>query len=672
MKGSALSLLSLLLALPALGIAGGRQKPSDNVYDYIVVGSGPGGGPLASNLARAGYSVLLVEAGSDQSSNINSLVTSFFPFAFTDPLLRWDFFAKNYDNQTRTLQHNLLVWRRTDGTFYVGRQPPPGAVQLGIYYPRGGTLGGSSAVNAMNTILPADSDWQKVTELTGDTTWNPAHMRQIFVRVEKNHYLPPGTPGHGFNGYLDTMMRNSSSFWTPETDLVAALAAVSASLGQNPNDIINNLLADVNKLEIARDQKQGIWGSPLHTSATQRRFSSRDYILATDNAVNAQGKPKYPLYLQLSTLATKILFKDVNHPRKKPQAIGLEYLEGRNLYSADPNYNASNPGIPGRAFARKEVIISGGTFNSPQLLKLSGVGPAAELAQFNIPLVAHLPGVGTKLQDNYEVPTVGLAARNFVTTNPPPDPNAPVCTFGAPNDPCVTLWQQGTGPYTVPGALNAIFRKTPFTPNNERDMYLVGGQFAIRGFIPPTDSVNPFGDPPNTFGLSTVKIHPQSTAGTVLLRSGNPRDVPDINFHLFEQNTPGTGSDLEAELDTVKWARRVFASVPPPLGPIVPTEPPCLSPSGTPAADGTCDDAADIEFIKNQIFGHHPTSSCAIGAESDPYAVLDSKFRVRGVRGLRVVDASAFPRVPGAFPVLPTFMLSEKATESVLQDAGSW
>lgn len=74
----------------------------------------------------------------------------------------------------------------------------------------------------------------------------------------------------------------------------------------------------------------------------------------------------------------------------------------------------------------------------------------------------------------------------------------------------------------------------------------------------------------------------------------------------------------------------------------------------------------------NQVFGHHSTCTCAIGADDNPFAVLDSKFRVRGVRGLRVVDASAFPCVPGAFPVIPTFLLSEKATKSVLQDVERW
>ena len=163
--------LSLLAGLAVLASPTHAGNTKDKYFDYIVVGSGPGGGPIASNLAKAGYSVLLAEAGDNQGANVHSEVVSFFPIAYTDPTLRWDFFVRNFANETRNLQHNHLTWRRLDGSFYVGRDPPAGATLLGIHYPRGGTLGGSSAVNAMSTIYPSESDWQNVVGLTGDTTW---------------------------------------------------------------------------------------------------------------------------------------------------------------------------------------------------------------------------------------------------------------------------------------------------------------------------------------------------------------------------------------------------------------------------------------------------------------------------------------------------------------------
>jgi choline dehydrogenase len=162
---------SFITGLALWASTGHAGNNGDKYYDYIVVGSGPGGGPLASNLARAGHSVLLIEAGSDQSNNVNSEIVSLFGVGYTDPTLRWDFFARNFANETRNLQHNHQVWRRVDGSFYVGRDPPPGSTSLGIHYPRGGTLGGSSAINAMSTIYPSESDWRNIVSLTGDASW---------------------------------------------------------------------------------------------------------------------------------------------------------------------------------------------------------------------------------------------------------------------------------------------------------------------------------------------------------------------------------------------------------------------------------------------------------------------------------------------------------------------
>jgi choline dehydrogenase len=165
------SLLALAVACPAAARFCPPRSDNNGTYDYIVVGSGPGGGPIASNLARAGYSVLLVEAGDDQSDNYNSAIPTFFPFGYTDTSLRWDFFVRNYDDESRTLRNNHLTWLRADGSYYVGSDPPSNATLLGLYYPRGGTLGGSSAVNAMGAVLPSDSDWQNVVDLTGDSSW---------------------------------------------------------------------------------------------------------------------------------------------------------------------------------------------------------------------------------------------------------------------------------------------------------------------------------------------------------------------------------------------------------------------------------------------------------------------------------------------------------------------
>ena len=158
---ASLSLLaSRVVALPGQDSGGNGNE----VYDYIVVGSGPGGAPLASNLARAGYSVLLLEAGDDQSADITTNILS---LGTTQPTNRWDFYVRQYSNDVQQLKNNHLTWRRADGSLWVGNgsTAPSDATLLGLYYPRGSTLGGSSVVNAGVAVLPSRSYWDYILSL---------------------------------------------------------------------------------------------------------------------------------------------------------------------------------------------------------------------------------------------------------------------------------------------------------------------------------------------------------------------------------------------------------------------------------------------------------------------------------------------------------------------------
>jgi choline dehydrogenase len=190
---------------------------------------------------------------------------------------------------------------------------------------------------------------------------------------------------------------------------------------------------------------------------------------------------------------------------------------------------------------------------------------------------------------------------------------------------------------------------TPHSPDGERDMFVMQGAFAFRGFWPAnqTNAALPQ-DEPGTYGMSMVKSHPQNRKGYVKLLSKDPQDTPEINFNLFEE---GKETDLGAMKWTVNWARSMLAKAKAGGVDIRPTEPPCDS------------DACDEEWIMGQTFGHHPTGTAAIGE------VLDARFRVKGVEGLRVVDASVFPRMPGIFPVVSVFMVSEKASDVIKEDA---
>jgi len=136
----------------------------DNEYDYIVVGSGPGGGTVASNLARANYTVLLLEAG-DSSAGDGSVSSP-------PPQVTWDFFVEHHAEAEKNKLYSHLTWKTPSGAYWVGRtNPPAGSTLLGVYYPRGATVGGSSMINAMCTWLPPDSDWDYIVKQTGDTSF---------------------------------------------------------------------------------------------------------------------------------------------------------------------------------------------------------------------------------------------------------------------------------------------------------------------------------------------------------------------------------------------------------------------------------------------------------------------------------------------------------------------
>jgi choline dehydrogenase len=473
-------------------------------------------------------------------------------------------------------------------------------------------------VNSL-TMNPNDLDWNDIAETTGDDSWSAENMRKYLVQLEKVHYNSTYT--HGHDGWLDMTRLDDGFSSSADAHQLATLAAQAA--GFSAADTSKLLLQDMNGAQPNRDNLVGPFGGVSHVNPNGRRSSPGYYVRDTV----AEGK--YPIALSLDTLATKIIF---NKNGKKPKAIGIEYLKGKSLYSADPRYNASNPGVAGKAFASKEVIISGGAFNSPQLLLLSGIGPKAHLKKFNIPLIVDSPGVGQSVADNYEAGILSLGSRAV----------------------------------TGLGEIFPAFWKT--SKSKIRDIYMWCGGFSFEGFWPGFPNIPP--DFTGTHGLNQyecalVHMNPKSQAGVIELKSADPRDVPAINLNFFKE---GADHDLTAILEGVNWVRswlgKVDAAANNSLAPFTELHP-CKGVIGK----QNCTVESQKTYLKEQAYSHHASSSCRIGADGDKLAVLDSKFRVRGVTGLRVVDASSFPKVPGAFPVLPTMMISVKATEDILRAA---
>ena len=607
-------LLSLVVALSSLHLATAQN------YDYIVVGSGPGGGPLAANLARAGYSTLLLEAGTDQGDNVNITSMANSLTLLNDPKVSWEFFVNHTSDPARELRYEHLVWETPDGTHYVGLDPPEGSTELGVWYPRAGTLGGCATHNAGLAILPANADWDDTAALVGNDSWTSANMRQYLVKLERNLYLPNGTAGHGFNGYLEISQDNYS--WPAVSDAQTMAKLAVQAYGDDPNTLQEHVERDINSLDPNLDSEVGVFGLSAHYDYQGIRSTHIQYIRAT--AAN------YPLTVQTNSLATKVLFDNTTlSDANGPKAIGVEFLRGESMYSADPRYDASNQGTIGQAFAAKEVILAGGVFNSPQLLKLSGIGPAAELEQFDIPVLVDKPGVGHRMTDNYEASFLALAARDLNGT---------------------TSW------------LAQFFRSSQ-APTEAHDLFFFCGLFGFEGFYP--GPLTNYG--PRAYDCSLVHMRTNNRNGSVLLKSSNPRDTPAINFEYFQ--TDGD-RDLEAMLEGVTFAReKIVQQTPANMQPWTEVHPCTNNTIASNQTTTSCTAEAQKEEINLQAWSHHATGTCAIGPDSDPMAVLDSQFRVRGTRGLRVVDGSAFPVQPGSFPVLPTYMIGEKAFADIVSEA---
>jgi choline dehydrogenase len=657
----------MLLSLLTLGIVQLAAHAQSNIldaYDYIVVGSGPGGGPLSARLAIAGYSVLLIEAGDDQGSNPRYQVPALHAQSTEEESMRWDYYVNLYSDLDRQKKASKLTYRTPSGELWVsgpegkvgGKEVPEGSEPLGILYPRAGTLGGCSSHNALITIYPHKSDWEYIASITGDTSWAADKMREHFKKFERARYLPNGVVGHGFTGWL-TVMVTDLTLVLQDLKLLSLVIAAAAAMGKGILGLITTitgleevLLRDINAETPGRDATEGLYQVPI-TIDSYHRNSAREFVLETANAKNSDGNRKYHLDILLNTLATKIRFDSSITP---PKAIGIDFLSGQSLYRADPRSSSSAPGTAGSANASREVIISAGTFNTPQLLKLSGIGPADELSKHGIQVVANSPGVGANLQDRYETSLAGEASSDFAIIKD--------CTFlHSTPDPCYEKWADNPiskGVYGSNGLSVGIIKKSTVA-EGDPDLFIAGAPAYYTGYYPGYSNFS-LADKRHWVWV-VLKAHSRNNAGTVMLRSSDPHDTPIINFNSFDTGVTDNNAaekDVQAVYEGIQFSRRIFKSVIPLDGSFKEVWP----------GEGVQGDALK-EFIKEEAWGHHACCTAKIGADDDEAAVLDSKFRVKGVSGLRVVDASVFPKIPGFYIAVPVYMISEKAAEAILADA---
>jgi len=602
-------------------------------HEYIVVGSGAGGGTLAARLAEAGHSVLLLEAGGDPLQLSGDRlpedyqVPAFHAFAAENSTMRWDFFVRHYaDEEIQQKDDKYTADRR------------------GVLYPRAGTLGGCTAHNAMILIYPHNSDWDHIAQLTGDSSWSSANMRKYFERLEDCRHRPLArwihkltrfhASRHGFHGWLTTevaipMEALGNRHLRKVLEKLAAKASHKIGARLHRLRWFFKTRGDPNDWRMVKLASSGLRLVPV-TTQNHVRIGSRERIRAVAE--------KYPtkLAVECHALVTRVLFDGSN------RVIGVEYLKGERLYRAHAS-PSNGPGEPCRAFASREVVLCGGAFNTPQLLMLSGIGPAEELARHGIEVRVDLPGVGRNLQDRYEVSVVNRMKDDWQMMSG--------ATF-TKGDPQYREWNASKeGVYATNGGVLAVVKRSK--QSELPDLFCLGLVGKFKGYFPGYSKL--ITEHRNYLSWIVLKAHTLNNAGTVTLESSDPRDPPKIDFHYFNEGSDKEEKDLAAVVEGIEFVRAMTEELRV-KGVIVEEELPgqhCRS------------DRQLKQFVRENAWGHHASCTCPIGPKEHG-GVVSSDFRVHGTQGLRVVDASAFPRIPGFFIVSAVYMIGEKAADVML------
>jgi choline dehydrogenase len=465
------------------------------------------------------------------------------------------------------------LFARTDVNWAYESEPEPALGGRRIFTPRGKVLGGSSSINGLVYIRGQPEDYDG----WGIAGWRFADLLPYFRKAENQ--ARGADAWHGAGGPLEVgdLERH---------ELCDAFIASAAALGLPRN-------ADFNG---ARQEGTGYYQA---TVCRGRRCSS-----ATGYLRPAQKRPN--LQVMVHTLATGIALD-------RRRATGVKTTNGTFT-------------------AMREVIIAGGSFNSPQLLQLSGIGPGALLQQHGVPVLADLP-VGEGLQDHFYV-------RTFWRSSKPLTLNDDMASWLGRARIGAQYFLRRAGPLTIAAGYAAAFVRTrPGLARPDAQIYFINFSTAKRGGV--LHSFSGF-----TCSVSQLQVE---SRGSVAMRSRDPAAPPAIRYNYL-----ATENDRRVMVDGVKFVRRIVNAAP--LSEYVSGE-------ELPGADVRTDDEL-LGFVRQYgetVF--HPTSTCAIGR------VVDERLRVKGVGALRVIDASVMPAVPSGNINAAVIAIAEKGADLVKQDA---
>jgi len=465
-------------------------------------------------------------------------------------------------------------------------EPEPGLDGRSVFQPRGKVLGGSSSINGLLYIRGQHEDYDRWRQ-HGNHGWGFDDVLPYFKKAEDQQR--GADDFHGAGGPLPV-----SELGHPDP-LSAAFIAAAAETGLPQNPDFNG----------ASQEGAGFFQT---TTRHGRRASAAVAYLGS-------AKGRNNLRVETSALAQRIMFDG-------RRAAAVEYRQAGTLRTAR---------------ARKEIVVSGGAFNSPQLLQLSGVGPAELLRKHGIDVVLDAPGVGHDLQDHLQVRVV-MRCSQAVTLND---------VVNSPIRKILTGLQYAafrTGPLTIAaGTSGAFFKTNPRLATPDIQVH----------FLPfSTDKMGEKLHPFSGFTASVCQLRPESR-GSLRIGSADPAAPPEIRINYLS-----TEVDCSANVEGLKILRKILQA--PALSPYVVEE-------VDPSAKVVTDEALLSYCRARGSTIYHPTSTCRMG--NDPLAVVDQRLRLRGIEGLRVVDASVMPDLVSGNTNAVVIMIAEKASDMILEDA---
>lgn len=554
-------------------------------FDFIIVGAGSAGCLLANRLsANPDHRVLLIEAGGADD---------------------W-FWIKVPVGYLYTIANP-----RTDWCF--ATEPDPGLAGRSIHYARGRVIGGCSSINAMIHMRGQASDYDLWAQATGDERWCwggpeiPGETMAIYKELED--YFGGADEWHGVGGEI--RVERPRVRWK----ILDAWQAAAAHIGITPIDEFN------------RGDNAG--SAYFHVNQRRgRRWSMADAFLHP-----VAHRPNLTVYTQTQALRLLMADEVLDHQRHgawttaRRRVTGVQLLKGGHYVDVR---------------ARREVTLSAGAIGSPQLMQVSGLGPASLLAQHQVPVAVDLPGVGENLQDHLQIrsvyrirraATVNTLYRNWITR----------AGMG------LQYLALRSGPMTMPPSTLGAFAKS--------DPSLASAD--LEWHVQPL-SLAKFGEPLHPFGAitpSVCNLRP-SSRGHVRIADADPLTNPKILCNYLS-----TDADLHIAVTGLRMTRQIMAA--PALARYEPQE---LLPGPPLTSDEELRTAA--AELGTTIF--HPVGTCAMGAfdsQGRPRSsatVLDTDCRVYGVAGLRVVDASAMPTITSGNTNAPVMLIAERAARAIL------